>query len=46
LSIAVGLGAALAGSRLLDALLYSVGPRDPVVFVTAMVMMFAVGLAA
>jgi putative ABC transport system permease protein len=44
--IAVGLGAALAGSRLLEALLYDVSPRGPVVFVTAIVTMFAVALAA
>lgn len=44
--IAVGLGAALAGGRLMEALLYDVSPRDPLVFVTAMLAMFAVALAA
>jgi hypothetical protein len=34
--ITVGLAAALAGSRVIETLLYDVSPRDPVVFVTAM----------
>jgi ABC-type antimicrobial peptide transport system permease subunit len=44
--IGVGLGAALAGGRLIEALLYDVSPRDPVLFGTAMLTMFAVALAA
>ena len=32
LGIMVGLGAALAGSRLIQSLLYGVSPRDPAVF--------------
>ena len=31
--VAVGLTAAIAGSRLIQSLLYGVGPRDPVIFV-------------
>jgi putative ABC transport system permease protein len=31
--VAVGLTAAMAGSRLIQSLLYGVGPRDPVIFV-------------
>jgi ABC-type antimicrobial peptide transport system permease subunit len=45
-SIAVGLGAALAGSRLIESLLYDVNPRDPVVFATAMLALLAVALTA
>ncbi len=44
--ISVGLAAALAGSRLIETLLYDVSPRDPVVFVAAMLVLFAVALAA
>ena len=44
--IGVGLGAALAGGRLIEALLYDVSPRDPVLFGTAMLTMFVVALAA
>lgn len=44
--IAVGLGAALAGSRLIESLLYDVNPRDPVVFATAMLALLAVALTA
>ena len=44
--IGVGLGAALAGGRLIEALLYDVSPRDPVLFGTAMLTMFGVALAA
>jgi putative ABC transport system permease protein len=44
--IAVGLGAALAGSRLIESLLYDVSPRDPVVFATTMLMLLVVALTA
>jgi predicted permease len=44
--IAVGLGAAFAGTRLIEALLYDVSPRDPRVFGTAMLALFAVALVA
>lgn len=44
--ISVGLAAALAGSRLIETLLYDVSPRDPVVFVAAILGLFAVALAA
>jgi predicted permease len=44
--IAVGLCAALAGSRLIEALLFDVSPRDPVVFVTATAALFVVALTA
>jgi predicted permease len=44
--IGVGLGVALAGGRLIEALLYDVSPRDPVLFGTAMLTMFGVTLAA
>jgi putative ABC transport system permease protein len=44
--IAVGLGAALAGSRLIEALLFDVSPRDPVVFLTAVSGLFVVALIA
>jgi putative ABC transport system permease protein len=46
IGIGVGLGAALAGGRLIEALLYDVSPRDPVLFGTAMLTMFVVALAA
>jgi ABC-type antimicrobial peptide transport system permease subunit len=44
--IAVGLGAALAGGRLIEAVLYDVSPRDPIVFVTAIMALFAIALTA
>jgi putative ABC transport system permease protein len=44
--IAVGLGAAFAGTRLIEALLYDVSPRDPAVFATAILALFAVALVA
>jgi predicted permease len=44
--IAVGLGAALAGSRLLESLLFNVGPRDPGVFVATTVALLVVAVVA
>jgi ABC-type antimicrobial peptide transport system permease subunit len=41
-----GVGAALAGSRLIESLLYGVSPRDPVVFATTMLMLLSVALIA
>jgi hypothetical protein len=43
---AVGLGAALAGSRVIESLLYEVSPRDPVVLATTMVALVAIALTA
>jgi ABC-type antimicrobial peptide transport system permease subunit len=43
---AVGLGAALAGSRVIESLLYEVSPRDPVVLATTMVALMAIALTA
>jgi hypothetical protein len=42
----VGVGAALASTRLLDALLYDVDALDPVVFVAMSIMMIGIGLLA
>jgi predicted permease len=44
--IAVGLGAAIAGSRVIESLLYRVSPRDPLVFVATSTLLFSVALAA
>jgi predicted permease len=44
--IAAGLAAALAGGRLLESLLYGVGPRDPVVFAATTLVLLAVALVA
>ena len=44
--IAAGLGAALAGSRLIESLLYDVSPRDPVVFVATALTLLGVALLA
>ena len=44
--IAVGLAAALAGSRLIQSLLYGVGPRDPVVFVVTTLALLGIALLA
>jgi ABC-type antimicrobial peptide transport system permease subunit len=44
--IAVGLGAAFAGGRLVEALLYDVSARDPVVFALAAVALFSAAIAA
>ena len=43
---AVGLGVALAGSRLIESLLYNVSPRDPGVFAATTALLVAVALAA
>jgi putative ABC transport system permease protein len=44
--IVVGLGAALAGGRLIQALLYDVSPRDPAVFATTTAVLLMVALVA
>jgi putative ABC transport system permease protein len=44
--IAVGLAAALAGSRLMASLLYGVSSRDPGVFAAATMTLFGVALIA
>lgn len=44
--IAVGLGAALAGSRLIESLLYDVSPRDPSVFAATTLTLLAVAVLA
>jgi putative ABC transport system permease protein len=44
--VAVGLGAALAGGRMIESLLYGVSPRDPVVFVGTTVLLVGVALVA
>ena len=44
--IAIGLGAALAGSRLVESLLYGVSPRDPVIFSFTTLMLLGVALLA
>jgi putative ABC transport system permease protein len=44
--VAVGLAAALAGSRLIESLLYGVSPRDPAVFSLTTLILLAVALFA
>jgi hypothetical protein len=44
--VAIGLAAALAGSRLIESLLYDVSPRDPGVFLTTTLTLLAVALVA
>jgi putative ABC transport system permease protein len=44
--VAIGLAAALAGSRLIESLLYDVGPRDPGVFFATTLTLLAVALLA
>jgi predicted permease len=44
--VAVGLAAALAGSRLIQSLLYGVGPRDPVIFVVTTLALLAIAMLA
>ncbi len=44
--IVVGFGAALAGSRLVESLLYDVSPRDPAVFASTTLILLAVALLA
>jgi putative ABC transport system permease protein len=46
IGLAAGLAAALAGGRLVQAVLYDVSPRDPAVFAVATVTLFAVALLA
>jgi ABC-type antimicrobial peptide transport system permease subunit len=43
---AAGLAAALAGSRVIESVLYGVGPRDPAVFTATTVLLLLVGLVA
>jgi ABC-type antimicrobial peptide transport system permease subunit len=44
--VGLGLAAALASTRLLDALLYEVDALDPVVFVAMSIVMIGIGLLA
>ena len=44
--IAVGFSAALAGSRLVESLLYDVSPRDPAIFASTTLILLAVALLA
>jgi ABC-type antimicrobial peptide transport system permease subunit len=44
--IAVGLVVALAGSRLIESLLYGVSPRDPAIFAATTVTLLGVALLA
>jgi putative ABC transport system permease protein len=44
--VVVGVAAAVASTRLLDALLYEVNALDPVVFVAMSIMMIGIGLLA
>jgi putative ABC transport system permease protein len=44
--IAIGLAAALAGSRAIESLLYNVGARDPGVFLAMTLTLLAVALVA
>ena len=44
--IAVGFSAALAGSRLVESLLYDVSPRDPAIFAITTLMLLGVALLA
>jgi ABC-type antimicrobial peptide transport system permease subunit len=41
-----GLAAALAGSRVIESLLYGISPRDPAVFAVTTIALLAVALAA
>jgi putative ABC transport system permease protein len=44
--VVIGVGAALALSRYMDSLVFGVKPRDPMVFVTVVVVLSAVAWAA
>ena len=44
--VAVGLGAAFAGSRLIASLLYGVSPRDPAVFAATTLLLLTIALLA
>jgi putative ABC transport system permease protein len=44
--VGVGLAAALAGSRLIQSLLYDVGPRDPVIFTVTTLVLLGIALMA
>ena len=44
--VAVGLTFAIAGSRLIQSLLYGVGPRDPVIFVATTLVLLGIALMA
>ena len=43
---AAGLAAAAAGGRVIESVLYGVGPRDPRVFIATTVLLLGVGLLA
>ena len=44
--VAIGLGVAFAGSRVIESLLYGVSPRDPLIFATTALVLMAVTLLA
>jgi putative ABC transport system permease protein len=44
--VVVGIGVAIASTRLLNALLYEVNASDPLVFVAMSIMMISIGLLA
>jgi ABC-type antimicrobial peptide transport system permease subunit len=44
--LSIGLAFALGGSRVIESLLYGVGPRDPMVFTTATITLLAVAFIA
>ncbi len=46
LGVAIGVGAALALTRLIASMLYDVKPRDPAVFVTVAVLLSLIALVA
>ena len=46
IGVAVGLAAAIAGSRLMQSLLYGVGPRDPVIFIVTTLALLGIALLA
>jgi putative ABC transport system permease protein len=46
LGLGIGLVAALAGSRVLQSLLYGIGPTDPMTYAVVSIMLVAVALAA
>jgi putative ABC transport system permease protein len=44
--LAIGIAVALAGSRVIESLLYGISPRDPGVFATTSVMLLAIAILA